>query len=75
MVDKILKRKNLKYYNCNMGGHMKKDCWYNKKNEEKSPATSPSHRCIASISRDGEILYNEVALSSKGKEKVLMNLF
>jgi len=26
---------------------MKKDCWYNKKNEEKSPTTSPSHSVLA----------------------------
>jgi len=58
-----------------MGGHMKKDCWCNKKNEEKSLATSPSHICITSISRDGEILYNEV-VSSKGLMMyVIMNIF
>ena len=63
------KRKNLKCYHCGMRGHLKKDCWH-RKNVEKSSEASTSQGCVASTSDDGEILYSEVAIGSKGGKQL-----
>ena len=34
---KSRRRKNFKCHHCGMRGHMKKDCWHNKRNTEKNP--------------------------------------
>ncbi|KAK7317629.1 hypothetical protein RJT34_02026 [Clitoria ternatea] len=54
----------------NIKGHLKKDYWYNKKNPEKSFGASTFQGSVASTSDDGEILYNEAAIGSKGKRQL-----
>ncbi|KAK7255724.1 hypothetical protein RIF29_29143 [Crotalaria pallida] len=66
---KSQRRKNLKCYNCGKRGHLKKDCWI-KKNTEKSPDATTSQGCVASTSDNGEILYSEAAISSKGRKQL-----
>jgi len=67
---KSQRKKNIKCYGCGMKGHVKKECWNNKKNGEKNFATSTSQGCVASTSNDGEILYSEATTSSKGGRRL-----
>ena len=64
---KSRKRSNLKCYNCGRRGHLKKECWFNKKNGEKSSEASTSQGCVASTSDDGEIL---AAVGTKGENQL-----
>ena len=45
---------------------MKKDCWYNKRNTERTSNTTTSQGCVVSTSDEGEILYSESTIGSKG---------
>ena len=45
---------------------MKKDCWHNKRNAEKTSNATTSQRCVASTFDDEEILYNEATIGFKG---------
>jgi hypothetical protein len=53
-----------------MKGHLKKECRNNKKIGEKSSEASTSQGCVASNSDDGDILYSEAAISSKGGRRL-----
>ena len=65
---KSRRRKNFKCHNCGMRGHFKKDCQNKKKNTETPPEATTSQGCVTSISNDGEILYSEVTIGSKGNK-------
>jgi len=52
-----------------MRGHFKKDC-RNKKSIEKALEISTSQGCVVSTSNDGEILYGEATISSKGDKQL-----
>ena len=67
---KSRRRKNFKCYNCGMRGHLKKDCWQNKKNGGKNSEASTSQGCVANTSENGEILYSEAAYSSKDEKQL-----
>jgi len=67
---KSQRKKNLKCYSCGMRGHLKKECWNNKKNGEKTSEASTSQGCVAITSDDGEIMYSEAATSSKGGRRL-----
>ena len=62
-------KKQIKCYNCGKRGHFKKDCW-NKKSIEKVPEGSSSQGCVVSTSDDGEILYGEATIGSKGSKQL-----
>ena len=57
-------KKNVKCYHCGKKGHLKKDCWGLKKSAEDKPQGN-----IASISDDGEILYNEAATVVESRKR------
>ena len=63
--------KNFKCHNCGMRGHFKKDCQNKKKNTKKAWEATTSQGCVASTSGDGEILYSEVEISSKGSKQLV----
>ncbi|KAH9779421.1 hypothetical protein KPL71_007705 [Citrus sinensis] len=64
-------KKNVKCYNCGKKGHVKKECWSNQKRKEgKKPESSNAQGCIASTSDDGEILYSEATIVSKGRKRL-----
>jgi len=67
---KSRRKKNLKCYSCGMRGHLKKECWNNKKNGEKTSEASTSQGCVASDSDDEKILYSEEATDSKGRRRL-----
>ena len=50
---KSRRRLNLKCYNCGRRGHLKKECWFNKKNGDKPSEASTSQGCIASTTDNG----------------------
>jgi len=52
-----------------MRRHFKKDC-RNKKSIEKASEISTSQGCVVSISNDGEILYGEATIGSKGDKQL-----
>ena len=52
-----------------MRGHMKKDCQHNKRNTEKTSNATTSQGCVASTSDDGEIMYSEAVIGSKGDKQ------
>ena len=64
-------KKNVKCYNCGKKGHVKKECWSNKKRKEgKEHESSNDQGCVASISDDGEILCSEATTISEGKKQL-----
>ena len=52
-----------------MRGYIKKDCWHNKRNIEKTSNATPFQGCVASTSNDGKILYSKVAIGYKGSKQ------
>ena len=68
---KSRRRKNVRCYNCGMRGHLKKECWYNNKNAEKSHDASTSQGCVASTFGDGEVLYSKAAIGTKGEKHLI----
>jgi len=63
-------RKNFKCYQCGKKGHVKKDCWHYKKSKEQATEATTSQGCVASTSDEGEILYSEAAIGSKGSKQL-----
>ena len=63
---KSRRRKNFKCHHCGMRGHMKKDYWHNKSNTEKISNATTSQGCVSSTFDDGEIMYSEAVIGSKG---------
>ena len=53
-----------------MRGLCKKDCRNKKNNTKMTPEATTSQGCVASTSSDGEILYSEAAIGSKGGKQL-----
>ncbi|TXG66789.1 hypothetical protein EZV62_008064 [Acer yangbiense] len=64
-------RKNVKCYNCGKKGHVKSECWHNKKKngDNRAPESSSSQGCVASTSDDGEVLYSEGNTAAEGRKR------
>ncbi|TXG73221.1 hypothetical protein EZV62_001800 [Acer yangbiense] len=64
-------RKNVKCYSCGKKGHVKSECWHNKKKSEdnRAPESSSSQGCVASTSDDGEVLYSEGNTTAEGRNR------
>ena len=63
-------KKNIKCYCCGKKGHVKSECWLNKKSGgNKAPESSSSQGCVASTSDDGEVLYSEGNTAAEGRKR------
>ncbi|KAK0602044.1 hypothetical protein LWI29_029846 [Acer saccharum] len=64
-------RKNVKCYSCGKKGHVKSECWHNKKKsgDNRAPESSSSQGCVASTSDDGEVLYSEGNTVAEGRKR------
>jgi hypothetical protein len=59
----------VKCYNCGRKGHFKKDYWF-KKGIENTEGSSKPQGCVAITSKDGEVLYSEVATVSTDRKEL-----
>ncbi|KAI9198938.1 hypothetical protein LWI28_024753 [Acer negundo] len=64
-------RKNVKCYICGKKGHVKSECWHNKKKsgDNRAPESSSSQGCVASTSDDGEVLHSEGNTAAEGRKR------
>ncbi|TXG58849.1 hypothetical protein EZV62_016678 [Acer yangbiense] len=64
-------RKNVKCYSCGKKGHVKSECWHNKKKsgDNRALESSSSQGCVASTSDDGEVLYSEGNTVAEGRKR------
>ncbi|KAI9198581.1 hypothetical protein LWI28_018562 [Acer negundo] len=64
-------RKNVKCYICGKKGHVKSECWHNKKKsgDNRAPESSSSQGCVASTSDDGEVLHSEGNTAAEGRKQ------
>ncbi|TXG65810.1 hypothetical protein EZV62_007085 [Acer yangbiense] len=64
-------RKNVKCYSCGKKGHVKSECWHNKKKsgDNRASESSSSQGCVASTSDDGEVLYSEGNTVAEGRKR------
>ena len=68
---KFRSTKNVKCYNYNKKGHVKKECQTNQKRiEGKEPKSSNAQGCVANTSDDGEIIYSETTTVSEGRKRL-----
>ncbi|KAH9802840.1 retrovirus-related pol polyprotein from transposon TNT 1-94-like protein [Citrus sinensis] len=64
-------KKNVKCYSYGKKGHVKKECWSNQKRRDgKEPESSNAQGCVTNTSDDGEILYSEATIISKGRKRL-----
>jgi len=68
-TSKFQRRKDLKCYDYGMRGHLKDECWNNKKKGENTFESSTSQGCVAITLDDSEITYSEATTSYKGKTR------
>jgi hypothetical protein len=59
----------VKCYNYGRKGHFKKDCWF-KKGIKYIAESSKPQGCVASTSKDGEVLYSEAATISIDRKEL-----
>jgi len=61
----------VKCYNYDRKGHFKRDCWF-KKGINNTTKLSKPQRCVATTSKDREVLYYEATTISTDRKELIM---